>query len=132
MRRLKQGGSVSQRRKLSKVLVVDDDPIIRDMMVDILDCEGYEIRTASNGYEAWEILGGEEGYLVFLDRMMAGMSGEALCAALDADPALRSRHVVVLMSALDRLTEGACVNVDATIPKPFSVDEVLAVIEPYM
>lgn len=117
--------------KLCKALVVDDDPIIRDMMVDILDIEGYSIHTACSGYEALEILGGEEDYLVFLDLMMPGMSGEALCAALDADPAWRRRHVIVLMSAMGT-AEGGSLNVDATIPKPFSVDEVLAVVQQYM
>src|SRR5437660_8017468 len=96
----------------SKVLVVDDDPVIRDMMVDILDFEGYPIRVARNGHEALELLRGEENYLVFLDLLMPIISGKEVCEILDKDPALRSRHVIVLMSALDRLEEASVLNVD--------------------
>ena len=115
-----------------KVLVVDDDPVIRDMMVDILDFEGYPIRVARNGNEALELMRGEESYLVFLDLLMPVLSGKDVCDILDKDPALRSRHVIVLMSALDRLEEASTLNVDAIMPKPFLVDDVVKVIEPYM
>jgi CheY-like chemotaxis protein len=123
---------MSQHSKFQRVLVVDDDPIIRDMMVDILDFEGYNICVARNGHEALTILRGEASYLVFLDLMMPGMSGKEVCAILDADPALRSRHGIILMSAMDKLEDGIALNVDASIPKPFTVDDVLDVIEMYM
>ena len=116
----------------SRLLIVDDDPIIRDMMVDILDFEGYSIRTARNGPEALEILRGDDDYLVFLDLMMPGMSGKEVCAILEAEPALRRRHVIILMSAMDRLDESTTLKVDATIPKPFTVNDVLGVVGPYL
>ncbi len=97
------------------MLVVDDDPIIRDMMVDILDFEGYSIRTARNGPEALEMLRGDEDYLVFLDLMMPGMSGKEVCTLLEAEPALRRRHVIILMSAMDRPDEDTALRVDGTI-----------------
>ncbi len=123
---------MSQHSKFHRVLVVDDDPIIRDMMVDILDFEGHNICVARNGHEALAILRGEPGYLVFLDLMMPGMSGKEVCAILDADPVLRSRHVIILMSAMDKLEDGTSLNVDALILKPFTVDDVLDVLETYM
>jgi CheY-like chemotaxis protein len=123
---------MSQHSKLQHVLVVDDDPIIRDMMVDIFDFEGHNICVARNGHEALAILRGEPGYLVFLDLMMPGMSGKEVCAILDADPALRSRHVIILMSAMDKLEDGTSLKADALIPKPFTVDDVLEVVKPYL
>jgi len=123
---------MSQHKKLRRVLVVDDDPIIRDMMVDILDFEGHNICVARNGHEALAILRGEPDYLVFLDLMMPGMSGKEICAILDADPVLRSRHVIILMSAMNKLDDGTSLNVDAMILKPFTVDDVLEVVKPYL
>jgi CheY-like chemotaxis protein len=125
---------MSQQNKHRKILVVDDDPIIRDMMVDILSLEGYPIRTARHGLEAMEILRGEEDYLVFLDVMMPVLDGKEVCAILEAEPHLRNRHVIVLMSAMDKLAEVSSVikNVDATMPKPFSVDDLMEVVEPFM
>ena len=116
----------------TKVLVVDDDPVIRDMMVDILDFEGYPIRVVRNGNEALELMRGEESYLVFLDLLMPVMSGKDVCDTLDKDPALRNRHIIILMSALDRLEEASTLNVHAIMPKPFLVDDVVKAIEPYM
>ena len=73
--------SVSSRP--DNILVVDDDSIIRDMMVDIL--EGYPVVTARNGREALDKLSDGKRYLVFLDLMMPLMSGEELCQRLNAD-----------------------------------------------
>lgn len=118
--------------KPRKILVVDDDPIIRDMMVDILDLEGYPALVARNGLQALEILQGEESYLVFLDMLMPVMSGKEVCLALDTEPQIRSRHVIVLISALDHLAEASMLNVDAVMSKPFSTDDVVRIMEQYM
>ena len=125
---------MNQNNKPRKILVVDDDPIIRDMMVDILSLEGYPIDTARHGLEAMEILRGEESYLVFLDVMMPVLDGKEVCAILEAEPQLRNRHFIVLMSAVDKLAEVSSLikNVDATMPKPFSVDDVVGIVLPYM
>ena len=125
---------MNQNNKTRKILVVDDDPIIRDMMVDILSFEGYSIDTARHGLEAMEILRGEESYLVFLDVMMPVLDGKEVCAILEAEPDLRDRHVIVLMSAVDKLAEVPSLikNVNASMPKPFSVDDVVSIVQPFM
>lgn len=115
-----------------RILVVDDDPVIRDMMVDILELEGYPVKLARNGLEALDILRGNDRYLVFLDLMMPVLNGKELCEILDVEPDLRARHILVLMSALDKMEEAATLNVNALMPKPFSVDHVLDIIEPYL
>ncbi len=115
-----------------KVLVVDDDPIIRDMMADILDFEGYATCVARNGYEALQMLRSEEDFLVFLDIMMPGMSGKEVCAVLQREPELRKRHVIVLMSALDNLEEAASLKADAILQKPFLAEDLVTILEPYM
>ena len=125
---------MNQHNRPRKILVVDDDPIIRDMMVDILSLEGYSIDTARHGLEAMEILRGEESYLVFLDVMMPVLDGKEVCAILEAEPQLRNRHFIVLMSAVDKLAEVSSLikNVDATMPKPFSVDDVVGIVQPFI
>ncbi len=123
---------MNQNYKTRKVLVADDDPIIRDMMKDILDFEGYSISVARNGYEALQLLRGEQDFLVFLDILMPGMSGKELCTALEAEPQLRKRHIIVLMSALDNLEEAVSLDADAILQKPFFVEDVINTLEPYM
>jgi len=118
--------------KPSKILVVDDDPVIRDMMIDILSFEGYSIQVARNGVEALEKLRHEAGYLIFLDLMMPVMDGWVVCQQLNSERSLRERHVVVIMSALDNLEDITPLHADVIMPKPFSVDDVMNVIEPLM
>lgn len=115
-----------------KILVVDDDPIIRDMMVDIFEIEGYPIQVARNGREALEILQDGNAYLVFLDLMMPVMDGTELCRYLDTQPQLRQRHAIIVMSALDNLAQVASLHIDSTMPKPFTVDDIMAAIQPYI
>lgn len=114
------------------ILVVDDDPIIRDMMADILDFEGYSAELARNGQEALAKLRGNKHYVIFLDLMMPVMDGRELCQQLQAQPELRSQHIIIVMSALDNLVQASSLNVDAVMPKPFTVDDVLKAIQPYV
>lgn len=125
-----------KKAKFREILVVDDDPIIRDMMVDIFDIEGYAISVARNGHEALEKLRSGERYLVFLDLMMPLVDGREVCLQLDANPQVRARHFIVLMSAMDNLEQeqdqAPFLNVDAMMPKPFVVDDIMRIIEPYI
>jgi CheY-like chemotaxis protein len=123
---------MNHKKKARKILVVDDDPIIREMMVDILDFEGYSISVARHGQEALKMLRSEEDFLVFLDIMMPGMNGKELCDVIEADPHLRERHIIVLMSAVDNLEEAASLKIDAVLKKPFVVEDVINTLEPYM
>jgi CheY-like chemotaxis protein len=123
---------MSKRIMPHNVLVVDDDPVIRDMMVDILSLEGYDPLVARNGQEALELLQREESLLVFLDLLMPVIDGNEVCRRLNADSGLRQRHVIVVMSALDHLTHVSELHVDATMPKPFVVEDVLTILKPYM
>ncbi len=122
---------MNQNNNSRKILVVDDDPVIRDMMADMLDFEGYSISVARNGHEALQLLRSDQDFLVFLDIMMPGMNGKQLCALLESDPQLRKRHIIVLMSAIDNLEEAASLKVEAILQKPFVVDDVIEILEPY-
>jgi len=115
-----------------KVLVVDDDPVIRDMMTDILECEGYTPETARNGQEALHLLQGPQSYLVFLDLMMPAFSGKEVCEHLAVHPQTRQRHIIVLMSALDRIAETTDLDIDMLMPKPFVVKDVEEALNTYM
>ncbi|HEY3993880.1 MAG TPA: response regulator [Ktedonobacteraceae bacterium] len=115
-----------------KIVVVDDDPIIRDMMADLLESEGYTAVLVRNGQEALRLLQGPESYLVFLDLMMPTFSGKDVCAALATQPHARQRHILILMSAMDNAAETASLDVDMLMPKPFVIEDVEEVLAAYM
>lgn len=124
-----------QRPQLQKILVVDDEAVIRDMMVDILDLEGYTVEVARNGREAFEKVcraRASNNYLIFLDLMMPVMDGYEFCRLLNADTERRGRQVVVIMSALDQLAKVSSLQADKLMPKPFVMEDVLEVIQTYM
>src|SRR6516164_9836800 len=110
---------------MSTVLVVDDEPIVRDVVVRYLEQEGYRTLQAANGDEARELLQREEPSLVVLDLMLPGTGGLALCRWIRG----RSQLPVIMVTALgeeaDRLT-GLDLGADDYLTKPFSPRELVA------
>ncbi|MER7752750.1 response regulator transcription factor [Kitasatospora sp. NPDC097643] len=110
----------------ARLLVVDDEPALRDALESSLAFEGYEVATATDGYEALECVERDKPDLVLLDIMMPRMDG------LTAVRRMRSRGdtVPVLMLTArdavgDRVT-GLDVGADDYLAKPFELDELLA------
>jgi CheY-like chemotaxis protein len=104
------------------VLVVEDEPAIREVVADLLQDEGYAVRQASDGLQAIEELEVDDVDLVLSDVRMPHLDGPSLARRLRG----RGRAVpVVLMSAVD-------VEVDLPgvrfLPKPFERDHLLHVI----
>ena len=118
--------AASETEPLARVLVVDDEPALRDALESSLAFEGYEVATASDGVEALDAIAENKPDLVLLDIMMPRMDG------LTAVRRLRSRgdNVPVLMLTArdavgDRVT-GLDVGADDYLAKPFELDELLA------
>jgi two-component system, cell cycle sensor histidine kinase and response regulator CckA len=84
-------------RRVSPILVVDDEQNVRMVSVEALDMEGYQVLEAANGAQAIEIFNERKGdiSLVLLDLMMPGMSGEEVFSAIHA---LREDIPVILSS----------------------------------
>ena len=115
-----------------KILVVDDDPEIRDLLLDVLREEGCQVQGVSDGRSALQILTKKGGWVVFLDWMMPGVDGRAVVQALRARPELLAANQFILMSATAKWRRedaqlAAGVFVDA-LPKPFDLEEVSALL----
>lgn len=113
-----------------RVLVVDDDPDIRETIALILESSGCEVRQAANGAAALELLReGEPPCLVLLDLMMPVMDGRAFRAVQREDPALQDIPVVVLSGdgRLERKAEE--LGIHAFLRKPIGIEDLLAVVD---
>lgn len=110
------------------VLVVDDDPTIRSIIADLLDLEGYVVRTAENGQEALEILRRWRPAVIVLDLMMPVMDGWTFRAAQRELPGARDVPVVVLSAAREIRRHAAALDAAVALPKPFDLDQVAATI----
>jgi len=111
----------------SSILLVEDDPDIRDTMSELLELEGYRMVTSPNGREALaQLQHMQRPCLILLDVMMPIMDGYAFMKGMRANGRLADIPVVVT-SASHKPPEGAC----AYVPKPIDVDRLLAVVKTY-
>lgn len=110
---------------MTTVLVVDDEPIVRDVVVRYLEHEGYNTLEAADGDSARTILEQQTPELVVLDLMLPGTDGLTLCRWIRA----RSDLPVIMLTALGEEADkivGLEVGADDYITKPFSPRELAA------
>ncbi|MDR1601707.1 MAG: response regulator transcription factor [Tannerella sp.] len=110
---------------VAKILVVDDEPVICEVLEFNLSSEGYEITCVHSAEDALEKLSPDHS-LILLDVMMAGMSGYRLAEMLRQK---KNRIPIIFLTAKDTendMLTGFSVGGDDYISKPFSIKEVLA------
>jgi CheY-like chemotaxis protein len=112
---------------MQSILVVEDDPSVAEMLLDILEDEGYSVALAADGEHALAQLAEGRYDLVITDLMMPRRDGRALRAAIAATPALAALPVV-LMTAAANLTADDRRAFAAVLAKPFRLDTVLNVV----
>jgi two-component system, cell cycle response regulator len=112
---------------MKRVLIVDDEPSIREMLSGFLGDEDYDVTTASNGQQALEIAVDQMPDIVLLDVMMPGLDGREVSRRLRQAP--ETSHLpIVLMSAASRIDPGEF-GADIFLSKPFDLFRLLEVIE---
>ncbi|MFH2020640.1 MAG: response regulator [archaeon] len=82
-----------------KILVVDDEPHILELVKAVLETDEFEVATASGGTEALKILDKSKPDLVLLDMMMPMMSGREVCEKIRANPKTKNLKVIFLTVA---------------------------------
>ena len=112
----------------SRVLVVEDEPDIRDLLVFHLRREGYEVTTAGNGADALRCVARERPDVVLLDLMLPEMDGLDVCRRLRRDPATAGLSIIMLTAKGDEVDRvvGLEIGADDYVVKPFSPKELLA------
>jgi CheY-like chemotaxis protein len=110
-----------------RVLVVDDDAVIRQLICVNLELEGFEVHMAEDGQDALEKIKDVDPTVVTLDIMMPRLDGWETAARLRNDP--ETAHVkVILLSARAQeadLRRGHGIGVDAYLTKPFDPDDLV-------
>ena len=112
-----------------KVLVVDDEKIIRDFFSRLLSLQGLEVKEAEDGQKAIELSGQEEFDLFFIDVRMPGLNGlETYRRIRQINP----KAQVVMMTGYameDILEQAQKEGVYGSIHKPFAIDEIKAIVD---
>jgi CheY-like chemotaxis protein len=112
------------------VLVVDDDPAIRRLIIAALKRDGYDFLEAPNGREALDLMRSSKPDVVVLDLMMPVLSGWDVLRERQSDPFLTSIPVIVVSANRDpevatAVNSGIC----AFLPKPFDIGALSALVK---
>lgn len=114
-----------------KILLVDDEPGLREAVQAYLEDSGFTVRVASDARQGWEILAQYLPDLVITDIMMPQVNGYEFLKQLRDDPRFKSLPVVFLTAmgmTKDRI-QGYQSGCDAYLSKPFDPDELVAIVE---
>jgi CheY-like chemotaxis protein len=106
-------------------LVVDDDAFIVSALAELLEEDGYDVHTASNGFSALRQVAEVRPAVVLLDLALPERSGTQLLHDLRADPATRDMAIVVVSGHADRLSDTDVAETDGVISKPWDEGELL-------
>jgi DNA-binding response OmpR family regulator len=79
-----------------RILVVDDDTRLTELLKLVFECQGFGVTIANNGWQTLEILETELPEAILLDLMMPGMSGLEVCASIRANPRTANIPIIVL------------------------------------
>ena len=113
---------------MPKIMVVDDEESLRELVYAIFSAEGFEVLTASSGQDCLEKLKSEKPELILMDMMMPGMSGRETAETIRQNPKTKGLNVVFLTVA--RFSETGKeslqgLNVLDYITKPFDNDDLV-------
>jgi len=112
----------------TRVLVVDDDPAIVEMLVELLERDGrFEVETAATGFDAGLKTRSFRPDVIVLDYMLPDINGNAVCRSIRADDSLSDVRIIIVSGVVERdhveklLEDGA----DDFIQKPFSIEQLV-------
>jgi len=115
---------------LGRVLVVDDDDVIRQLISVNLELEGFEVTTAVDGQDCLDKVKQVDPVVITLDIMMPRLNGWEAASRLRDDPETAGVKVVLLSARAQEadLQRGDRLGVDAYLTKPFDPDELIATV----
>jgi DNA-binding response OmpR family regulator len=118
-----------QSLQMPKILVVDDEQSIVDLLEYNLRQNGYQVVVASDGYEALQLARSEQPDLIILDLMLPGPDGFDVCRELRREAKAAAGVPIIMLTARDEEVDrvvGLELGADDYVTKPFSVRELMA------
>jgi two-component system alkaline phosphatase synthesis response regulator PhoP len=116
-------------KRMPKILIIDDDPLIRNLLGQILEPfeeRGVQLFFAQDGIAALDMVCREEPDIVFLDVMMPQMNGFDVCSVLKNGPHREKCYVIMLTAKGQKLDreKAKYAGADFYITKPFNISEI--------
>jgi CheY-like chemotaxis protein len=111
---------------LARVLIVDDDPAILNMLDELLQDESYDTLLATDGNEAVSIARAEMPDLILMDLMLPVLDGASAIRQLKSDPSTRAIHIIAMSAGANLRMHADQLPADSVIGKPFDLNTLLA------
>ncbi|MCK4627553.1 MAG: response regulator [Sedimentisphaerales bacterium] len=111
-----------------KVLVVDDDPEIVELIVDVLERDGrFDIKTATSGYDAGVLTQEFRPDLMILDYMLPDVNGNVVCKTIRQNSAFEHMKIIIVSGVVNRdeIKQLLELGADDFMQKPFSIDSLV-------
>ncbi len=110
---------------MTKVLVIDDEPVVRQVVNRLLTGEGYQVIEAPYGQAGYQLAISEKPNIILLDLMMPVMDGFQVLSKLKSNPETRPIPVIILTGKIDAESERRCMRSGAVdyIKKPWGPGE---------
>jgi two-component system, OmpR family, response regulator RpaA len=115
-------------RQSKRVVVIDDDKAVVDMLVDLLQRDGfYEVKTGHTGFEAGLLARDFLPDVLLLDLKLPDVNGNIVCQRIRATPEMSHTKIIMISGVADpdEIDQLMKAGADAFIKKPFDVDQVL-------
>jgi excisionase family DNA binding protein len=112
-----------------KVLIVDDDEAILDILVELLERDGrFDVRVARSGYEAGMATQEFEPDIIVLDYKLPDVNGNRICQTLRANPRFANVRIIMISGVADpdEIAELKSAGADDFLRKPFQIDDLTA------
>src|SRR5688572_30276584 len=115
---------------MKKILIIDDEKFMRRTIVSARRQEGFETLETENGVEGLQLARDRRPDLILCDVRMEKMDGYATLAALREDPTTATIPFVLMTAMAERagMRQGMLLGADDYLPKPFSVDDLIATV----
>jgi CheY-like chemotaxis protein len=111
---------------VARVLIVDDDPAILNMLDELLQDEFYDTLLATDGQEAVTIARREKPDLILMDLMLPVMDGAEAIRRLKRDPVTEEIHIIAMSAGANLRMHADQLPADSVIGKPFDLNTLLA------
>ena len=111
-----------------KVLIVDDDEELVELIADVLDRDGrFEVRIANNGFDAGMVVKEYRPDLIVLDVMLPDINGKEVCQRVRCDKAMDDVRIICISGMVeeDKVAELRAAGADDFLHKPFEVDKLI-------
>ncbi|HEX5242457.1 MAG TPA: response regulator transcription factor, partial [Tepidisphaeraceae bacterium] len=112
----------------TRIMVVDDDPEIVELFVDVLERDGrFEVKTASTGYDAGVLTQEFMPDLVILDYMLPDINGNVVCQTIRKNPNFEHIKIIIVSGVVnqDEINDLLKAGADEFVKKPFNIEKLI-------